>query len=152
VCHAELVSASLANARLFSPKICVIIKIMKKAPKSQNDLTLKNIGNLFGRKFDEKFDKAFDQKFDQKLLPVFIELSELKQQITGLDKKVDFVDAKVDSLDTKISSVDAKLEAFRQETKENFNGVYDGLSALADSLDHDIEPRIKRLEDQHLFA
>ena len=105
---------------------------------SKNDVTLKNIAQVI----DETFDRKFDQKIDQKLAPVFDQLGALKQQISDVNN----------NLGAKINSVDAKLEEFRKETKANFTGVYDGMSSLAETLDHDLEPRIKNLERRQLFA
>lgn len=85
---------------------------------------------------------AIGELIDQKLVPVFNELGALKQQISDVDN----------NLGTKINFVNTKLEEFRKETKTNFVGVYDGMSSLANTLDQDLEPRIKNLETRQLFA
>ena len=92
-----------------------------KKPVKNPKLTLQAIGDLV----------------DRKLVPVLGELDGLKQQINSLDNKID--------------SVDAKIEAHRKETKEGFDTVFDGLDNLGRAIDHNIEPRLKKLESR-VFA
>ncbi len=68
---------------------------------TKNDLTA--IGNLF------------DKKFDQKLAPINDQLKFMNGKIVGIYGEID--------------GMKQQLEGFREETQNNFKGVYDGLSS-----------------------
>lgn len=113
--------------------------------KSKNTpVTLQAIGELI--------DQKLDQKFDQKLAPINSEIKTLSTKVVGIYGELYGIKQQISSLNGKVSSLDSKLEEFRKEVKANFVGVYDGMSSLADTLDQDLEPRIKNLETRQLFA
>ncbi len=89
---------------------------------SKNNLTLENV------------KKLFNEEFDRKLVPVFGELDGLKQQISDVN-----------------NGLEMKIDTLRREMKEGFDNVYDGLEILGKDIDHNLEPRIKHLENK-VFA
>lgn len=112
---------------------------MKSAKSSKSDLTLANIAKLI----DEKLDKKLDEKFkytNSKIIGIYGELDGIKQQLVPLD-----------GIDTKVDSLGSKLEEFREETQQNFNTVFDGLTGLGETIDKNLEPRVKKLETR-VFA
>lgn len=97
---------------------------------SKNDLTLANIAKLIDQKFDEKFDR----KLDQKLTPINDQLKYMNSKIVGIYGEID--------------GLKKQLGDFQDETKENFNTVFNGLTSLGETIDKNLEPRIKHLENK----
>ncbi len=95
---------------------------------TKNDLTA--IGNLFDKKFDEKFDR----KLDQKLTPINDQLKYMNSKIVGVYGEID--------------GLKKQLGDFQEETQQNFNTVFNGLTNLGETIDKNLEPRIKHLENK----
>lgn len=75
----------------------------------------------------------------------------LKSLAKLINEKFDGVDKKFIGIYGELDEIKEQIRTHRNETQEGFNGVYDGISQLAGAIDHDLEPRIKHLEDQKHF-
>ena len=102
---------------------------------SKNKITLTDIAKLITL-LDHKFDEKFKYT-NSKIVGIYGELDGVKQQLSSLD-----------GIGTKVDSLDSKLEEFREETQQNFNTVFNGLTNLGETIDKNLEPRIKHLENK----
>ena len=94
---------------------------MKKSTKTSK-VTLQAIGDLIEQKLDQRLKYT-----DAKIVGIYGEIDGVKKEV----KEFRF-----------------EFEEFRQETQQNFNTVFDGLSNLGNTVDKNMEPRLKRVEQK----